>query len=824
MAYMNDLLKILKTAVVKRETYADALETTESIRAYDEFRGAYLRIRDFPYYKYTAKDFEPYKPYIVNTLGMRFDVATELFTTDPGLIPSYFNATDASTILENKRLDHIGRYLCYYPYYDLPTDLSIFEFITDDFEIYKDSAGYKKYNSVQVESMIIDPTLMKTILTTEDYATMMAVKMKEYFGTYLEMNPYYMELMGIPSSKDDYIYLDATTTVKLGSSVDITKPLHLMNASEVSILKSTGILAYAISSYPELGYLRYLDKRIPFYQAREARTYGLIYINDNINSALAALYRQSYENQRKFFMTTQYASVMEIQTYQELNISMMLALSAMVMSAQECAVTSDVSLLDDTYLDLLFREFGVPAWNLPRYLKTRLVGRLKDLIAYKGSTKVITDIADLFNLMSVDKLIFFKEESISGITRVRYIKMPIDDFDFVEAIKNNKSYDISDLTSKDDRWGTGAGDKLIQELNAREFTYYPSKYISVENAIELCKQSLDTTLFFSHVTNPAHTVLADLKFRHKLGGFDVNIYEAVIYLFSLTFLKHGFDAKILTEFSQLTTLGIRKQDDYDTLTRAFKTEYYNNTSAIASVADLGKVYDLKSPEIWKFIDELASNVSAIHTIKSLLATVIEKEQYRILRELLKALTYIETIKDKSGRYQLIPDGCKTYPDILASKNPELSARYLLYKETATVSQDRMIEEVSSEIAYVCDLLQEYCNQYNNPKHQLALNELANYKELEFDTVKAYLSSIITFFMSYTVDITDFSTVFLFDDRQANRFGVLEETNFSMTAKEIDSMQVRNKPSNDKFTVDKVVGQREKIRVKEYFFPNNTIRR
>ena len=46
----------------------------------------------------------------------------------------------------------------------------------------------------------------------------------------------------------------------------------------------------------------------------------------------------------------------------------------------------------------------------------------------------------------------------------------------------------------------------------------------------------------------------------------------------------------------------------------------------------------------------------------------------------------------------------------------------------------------------------------------------------------------------------------------------------MTAKEIDSMQVRNKPSNDKFTVDKVVGQREKIRVKEYFFPNNTIRR
>ena len=821
---MTDLLKIVKTAVVKRETYADSMETTESIRAYDEFRGAYLRIRDFPYYKYTAKDFEPYKSYITNTLGMRFDVASELFTSDPALIPDYFDATVASTILETKRMNYIGRYLCYYPYYDLPTDLSIFEFTVDDFEIYKDDTGYSKYHSVQVESMVIDPTLMKTILSSDDYDIMMDIKMKEYFGSYIETNHYYMELMGIPSSKDDYIYLDATTTVKLGSSVDVTKPLHLMNASEISILKSSGILQYAIDSYPDLGYLRFLDKRIPFYQAREARTYGLIHINDNINSALAALYRQSFENQRRFFMTTQYASVMEIQTYQELNIAMMLALSAMVMSAQECAVTSDVSLLDDTYLDLLFREFGVPAWNLPRYLKTRLVGRLKDLISYKGSTRVITDIATLFNLINVDKLIFLKEESISGNTRVRYIKMPIGDFDFAEAVKHNKSYDISDLTSKDDRWGTGAGDKLIQELNAREFTYYPSKYISVENAIELCKQSLDTTLFFSHVTNPAHTMLADLRFRHKTGGFDLNIYEAVIYLFSLTFLKHGFNAKILTEFSQLTTLGIRKQDDYDALTRSFRTEFYNNKGAIASIADLGKIYDLKSPEIWKFIDELASNVTAIHTIKELLSTVVEKERYRVLRELLKALSYIETIKDKPGRYQLIPDGCKTYPDILASKNPELSARYLLYKETATVSQDRMIEEVSAEIAYVCDLLQEYCNQYNNPKHQLALNEIANYKELEFDTVKAYLSSIITFFMSYTVDITDFSTVFLFDDRQANRFGILEETNFAMTAKEIDSMQVRNKPANDRYNIEKVIGQREKIRVKEYFFPNNTIRR
>ena len=821
---MNDLMKILKTAVVKREAYADSLETTESIRAYDEFRGAYLRIRDFPYYRYSARDFEAYKSYIINNLGMRYDTAVELFTTDPALIPSYFTATDAATILENKRLDYIGRYLCYYPYYDLPTDLSIFELSTEDFEIYKSDDGYSKYNSIEVESMVLDPSLARTILSEDDYSIMMSVKMKEYFGTYLEMNPYYMELMGIPSSKDDYIMLDATTVTKLGSSVDVTKPLHLMNASEVSILKSTGILRYAIDSYPELGYLRYLDKRIPFYQAREARTYGLVYINDNINTALAALYRQSFENQRRFFMTTQYASIMEIQTYQELNISMMLALSALVMSAQECAVTSDVSLLDDVYLDLLFREFGVPAWDLPRYLKTRLVERLKDLISYKGSTRVITDIANLFNLMNVDKLIFFKEESIAGQTRVRYIKMPIGEFDFVEAIKNNKSYDISDLTSKDDRWGTGAGDKLISELNSRDFTYYPSKYISVENAIELCKQSLDTTLFFSHATNPAHTELVDLKFRHKLGGIELNLYEAVTYLYSLTFLKHGFDAKILTEFSQLVTIGIRKQDDYETLTRAFRMEYYNDDSAIASVSDLGKTYDLKSPEIWKFMDELASNVSAIHTIKTLLSTVVEKEQYRILRELMKALSYIETIKDKPGRYQLIPDGCRTYPDILANKNPELSARYLLYKETAAVSQDRMIEEVSAEIAYVCDMLQEYCNQYNNPKHQLALTELANYKELEFDTVKAYLSSIITFFMSYTVDVTDFSTVFLFDDRQANRFGILEETNFAMTAKEIDAMQVRNRPSSDKYVIDKIIGQREKIRVKEYFFPNNTNRR
>lgn len=824
MAYMDDLLKIMRTAVVKRETFADSMESSESIKAYDEFRGAYLRIRDFPYYKYKAKDFEPYKGYIKDTLGMNFAQAVNMFVADPATIPEYLTAIDAATILENKRLDYIGRYLCYYPYYDLPTDLSIFKFAATDFDIFADDLGYNRYNSAQIEDMIADKSTMATVMSKADYALMMEYKMKEYYGVYIETNPYYMELMGVPSSKDDYIKLDPTTATSLGSAVDITKPLHLMNASEISILRSVGILQYAIESYPELGYLRFLDKRIPFYIARETKTYGLVYVNDNINSAVASLYRQSFENQRRFFMTSQYASIMEIQTYQELNIAMMLALSAMVLAAQECAVTSDASLLDDTYLDLIFKEFGVPTWKIPRYLKSRLTERLKDLISYKGSTRVITDIADLFNLMSIDKLVFFKEDNISGQTRVRYIKMPIGDFDFVEAIKKNESHDITNLVSRDARWGTGEGDKLIAELNAKEFTYYPSKYISVENAIELCKQSLDTTLFFSHATNPAHSFLPDLKLRHKLGGLDLNLYEAVVYLYSLTFLKHGFDAKILTEFSQVVTVGIRRRDDYDIITKAFRIEFFKNKDAIGAISELGKNYDLNTPEIWRFMDELASNSSAIKVLKSMLSSIADKEQYTIARELLKAIMYIETINDKEGSYVLIPDGCATYPEILAHKNPELSARYLLLKETEVISKDRMIEEVSSEIAYICDLLQEYCNRQNNSQHQLVLNSIAEYKELEFDTVKAYLSNVITFFMSYTVDVTDFSTVLLFDDKQANRFGILEEVNFSMVAEEFGSDISEHRPQDDKYTIDRIIGEREKIRIKEYFFPNYSYRR
>ena len=70
-----------------------------------------------------------------------------------------------------------------------------------------------------------------------------------------------------------------------------------------------------------------------------------------------------------------------------------------------------------------------------------------------------------------------------------------------------------------------------------------------------------------------------------------------------------------------------------------------------------------------------------------------------------------------------------------------------------------------------------------------------------------LDKIMPNIKEYTVDVTDFSTVFLFDDRQANRFGILEETNFTMTAKEIDAMQVRNRPSSDKYVIDKIIGQR-----------------
>ena len=79
-------------------------------------------------------------------------------------------------------------------------------------------------------------------------------------------------------------------------------------------------------------------------------------------------------------------------------------------------------------------------------------------------------------------------------------------------------------------------------------------------------------------------------------------------------------------------------------------------------------------------------------------------------------------------------------------------------------------------------------------------------------------------MSYTVDVTDFSTVLLFDDKQANRFGILEEVNFSMVAEEFDSDISEHRPQDDKYTIDKIIGEREKIRIKEYFFPNYSYRR
>jgi hypothetical protein len=46
----------------------------------------------------------------------------------------------------------------------------------------------------------------------------------------------------------------------------------------------------------------------------------------------------------------------------------------------------------------------------------------------------------------------------------------------------------------------------------------------------------------------------------------------------------------------------------------------------------------------------------------------------------------------------------------------------------------------------------------------------------------------------------------------------------MTAEEFGSSISENRPQDDKYTIDRVIGEREKIRIKEYFFPNYSYRR
>lgn len=133
--------------------------------------------------------------------------------------------------------------------------------------------------------------LRQELKAVNKYNEFMNVLRNDVIDSYVEYNPYYRMLMGVPpydEKEEDYIIVNGT-------------PIHELDYGQVLELKRLGKLDTLIADNPDKKYLRFIDKDIDLIYARTAPEYAILWTPKKREFNI---YREMYNNERKEWMRT----------------------------------------------------------------------------------------------------------------------------------------------------------------------------------------------------------------------------------------------------------------------------------------------------------------------------------------------------------------------------------------------------------------------------------------------------------------------------------------------------------------------------------------
>ncbi|MFW6015412.1 MAG: hypothetical protein ACOCRK_03180 [bacterium] len=589
-------------------------------------------------------------------------------------------------------------------------------------------------------------------------------------NNYQEKNNYYRLLNGYPPLGEEGIKLDPDTDL---TGIDNDMYLHEMSESDLDVIIRVGILDDLIERYPDKTYLKSLKKRIPFIESRSADKFtllGIFEVEDmDIEPFLKDTFMEMYEKNRHYFLRTNFNEYyFENYDYYELMMIFYLLFSTVITTIDELnEQLIDINILDEVDMNNLLKEYGVPNWGLPLSIKKKLVKVINTLVMNKGSKQTIVDIAKLFDLDNIyryylhKKLINynFDEDTPSNEKyQLEFVRVPFGQKNIYECMQNRENIrDFQEFVYDDPRWGDrNTGDLLEDELLETDFSFMSTKYMSIENMIELTKLTFENSLFFQGFFNMDH-ISKHLYIRHDKLDAEVSLFELLVYETALCILRLGYDDLIPYESDKVSyVIGLNNEPDLKKLEHKFRVALANTEDQ-----ELLMLYDEigRGKNIYEVMDDYAENVDIIKKIRQLMTQCDDIETYKLLQKVLDTMTIIGTNKR-------VYNDVDRYSEYLADNNEPL------YNKYHELQYNNDMEKIRDEMRYVFELLKKELENISsaNKKHFDFLDDHINE---ELDDLKSYLFKVIEFFKSHTNELKDYSVLYKIDD-PFTRLHVLED--------------------------------------------------
>jgi len=602
------------------------------------------------------------------------------------------------------------------------------------------------------------------------------VKQRNYIiNNYVEKNNYYRMLNGLPdyeSTPLDYIYVDHDICEVYSIPEDV--PIHEIDSSFISLLSNIGYLQKVIDANPDKKYLKYLGtNKIDITTARRANGFALLRVPTSISESLLSSFTMIYEQCREYFMSCIYIpQYRDTMSYYDNFIG----LCIMIMTIQQILAriiknTTDRDFFDPYCAKLLFNAYGVPYNpNLDANTRNRLVQNLNLLVMNKGTSKVIYDIGSLlgyskielfkYYLMKVRRfdsqgvpVVYYKpgtqELDYEKMYEVYFQKVYIDDQDFYSALTDsNNKVPYIEITEEDPFWVED--EALNKELYESEYNYVETKYMGVSISYRLSQILLQNVYLLRMILdkkNEISNIRVDVSKITSSGM--ATLFDVVMTLCAMTCKQNGLEGELITRFTHiLHVMGFSFEKDFPLIKETILNDPYLDDSLV-DFFNNPYTYTIDQ------FNELYDTFLRLHDhLMEVMSTTQDIRVYQAYRKFYDSIFYTkenqEIFNVGTPSEPIYP---RTYLEYLQYANPEI------HELIENTNKDDMYVYIEYILAKLTEILPEL--------HQAGSSTGAS------NTLETLFMQLIRFFKSYTTDIINLTSIYIFDLKPSTLIRLIE---------------------------------------------------
>lgn len=616
-------------------------------------------------------------------------------------------------------------------------------------------------------------------------------------NNYEELNDYYRTLRGLPPlGGSDVIRIktsilseygiDTTQYNKVNNSVSI----HLLSDNDIFILESVGYLNKIREENPNLEYLKHLGvNRVDIVTARQAKNFSILKINKaDIPENVYTTFTRIYEQCREYFMSVIYNRNMSAMHDQYDNF---IALCIMVMTIQRYVSNTfkfgvQRDLFDWEFIQNMYKSYNVPFIDsLAIDHHVVILKNLNNLLRHKSTDKVLFDICSILGLTYVDiykyylvkdqlrddngKPIFVykdkydedgnvigKEIDYKNTYNLYFQAVDIEEDNIILALQDTTDgnrVDYDEMVSGDPYWWED--DELEKLKYSEAFNYVETKYLSLNLMYKMTEMLFEVSYAFRAMLDKKDDIDNNLMSIPKIiPDVKFKIFDIVVFMIALLCKKHGFTGNIISDPGLVAHIygfdfTAKDTEQYQTLLNSLDTK------------------DPDSKTLKKYLDEL--NISSDVDISELFDTLRNYNKFMVEKmrstndihtyHLYKDIFNITMTEDNMKELFSYTDGesntviATSYLDYLTHKAPMLGG---------FVSSVE-VDDISGHLEHLLSQLDVYVEE---------LQYTYIISGTDSPLIKA-LISLIRFFKSYTVDISGFNIIYLFDSKMYNLIRMTE---------------------------------------------------